>query len=560
MKAHVTKDETSVTVTSEFHDGRARMGPDRKWDPKNKVWRMPLVESTGRFIRKHFREDEIDPVLLAIFEEMDSRKKKRETSSFPLWYRFKNKPMDHQIEALNKAWGKPAFALFMEMGTGKTFTAINWSCALIMDAQAQGLLVICPTSIKAVWKNEIQLHSPIDLDVFILEAGGQREFDRWMKTETSKSRVLVVGVESLSQGSAHSIATEFAATVHPAMVVDESSRIKTPNATRTTRCWDIGVLCPNRMILTGTPITQGMQDLFAQYRFLDWTIINQKSFFAFRNRYCLMGGFESRQIVGYVNVDELMEYVAPYTYIVKKEDVLDLPPKVYETIQVEPNPEQARVFQSLNNKYDMRADLGDKELEVETILERMTRYQQVAGGLFPFKEDEESPNKYGTERFPGKNPKMEAMMEMIDDLDHSAKVIIWARFIPEQVWIVEELEKRYGKQSTVYFAGGMNTDERLDAIDMFQNSDTHRFFVSSPTLGGIGLTLTAASYVVYYSNSFSLEDRLQSEDRAHRKGQTKSVTYIDIQMNHKIDKDIELALKSKKSVAQYVEDQIRSQK
>ena len=157
---------------------------------------------------------------------------------------------------------------------------------------------------------------------------------------------------------------------------------------------------------------------------------------------------------------------------------------------------------------------------------------------------------------PGPNPKLDSMCDLIGDLDVKAKVIIWARFVPEQRMIAEYLNSAFG-ESVAWYSAGSSTKERQNMINEFQDPESpRRFFLSNPTMGGIGLTLTAASYVVYFSNSFSLEDRLQSEDRAHRKGQTKSVTYIDIMMDHQIDRDIIAAIKSKKSVADYVESSI----
>lgn len=266
-----------------------------------------------------------------------------------------------------------------------------------------------------------------------------------------------------------------------------------------------------------------------------------------------MGGFEGRKIVGYKNINEVMDLVAPYTYIVKKDDVLDLPPKVYETITVKPSKEQARILKDVGDKFVMGSSMDGLDLEVETILERMIRYQQIVGGMFPY--DEEG-GTHGIVPISGPNPKLEAMADMIKDLDMKSKVIIWARFVPEQKMIAEYLKSIFGR-SVAWYSAGSSTDERKAMINEFQDPESPtRFFLSNPTMGGIGLTLTAASYVIYYSNSFSLEDRLQSEDRAHRKGQTKSVTYIDVMMDHQIDRDIVTAIRNKKSVADYVESSI----
>jgi len=550
MSAQVTLTKQNIEVKCEFFDHRAKEAPVRKWDSSSRVWQLPLTKMTAKYVLKNYATREVCPGAADRLREILSQTPDR--VPFPVWYKFKNKPMEHQSTALAKMWGEKNFALFMEMGTGKTFTVINWAAAMYMNKDIQALLVVCPTSVKPVWIGEMEAHCPIEHSVHVLESGGTSKCDKWMD-EAVGLKVLVVGVEALSAGRAYSSAIDFVVNHKTSMVIDESSRIKTHSATRTKRCIKLGEACKAKAILTGTPITQGMQDLYAQFAFLDKGIIGQKSYFGFQNRYCTMGGFEARKIVGYKNINEVMDLVAPHTYIVKKDDVLDLPPKVYESITVKPSKEQARILKEVGDKYVMGSSMGDLNLEVETILERMIRYQQIVGGMFPYDEDD---GTHGIVPIPGPNPKLDSMCDLIGDLDVQAKVIIWARFVPEQRMIAEYLNSAFG-ESVAWYSAGSSTKERQNMINEFQDPESpRRFFLSNPTMGGIGLTLTAASYVVYFSNSFSLEDRLQSEDRAHRKGQTKSVTYIDIMMDHQIDRDIIAAIKSKKSVADYVESSI----
>lgn len=558
IKATVVHLNKKFLIMCDYYDARAKQALQRTWDPKREVWELPLIEKNAVYIHEKYTKDEIAPSTYKIITDIVTARIRRESAPFPRDFTFKNTPMEHQTDVLHRMWGKTAYALFMEMGTGKSYVAINWVSALFSVSKSiKSVLVVCPASVKPVWLNEFKLHCPIESDIFILEAGGSEKYKKWiLSPRMGKMRVLVVGVEALSQGKGFSIAKDFAIHSNSAMIIDESSRIKTPTSARTKKCWDLADFCGYRLILSGTPITQGMQDLFAQYRFLDWTIIGQKSYFSFQNKYCVMGGFEGRKIIGYDNVDELMLAVSNNTYIVKKDEVLDLPPKVYESIVVQPTTHQAEVFKGLEDEVIMSATVGDHTLDVETILERMTRYQQIAGGLFPYDNNDGS---HGVTRLPGVNPKLNALMETLDVIGDDRKIIIWARFKEEQRWIVESLENKYGPHSVIHYAAGTTTGDRIAMIEAFQDKcNGYRFFVSNPTMGGIGLTLIAATFVIYYSNSFSLEDRLQSEDRAHRKGQTESVTYIDITMNHKIDRDIHEALKRKQSVASYVEDRIKN--
>jgi SNF2 family DNA or RNA helicase len=308
-----------------------------------------------------------------------------------------------------------------------------------------------------------------------------------------------------------------------------------------------------KTILTGTPVTQGMQDLYSQMYFLDPNIIGSKSYFTFKARYCVMGGFEGRQIIGYTNQEELLDKIAPHSIMIKKTEMMDLPDKTYEKLYVDPTKDQKKALKELGDPFEMATVVDDKMLEVETILERMTRYQQIVGGHFPFDQVD---GTHGIMPFPGKNPKAEALVEFIEDLPQETKVIIWARFVPEIDLIADALAPLGG---VVTYTGATPADDRKRILQQFQEDPHTRFFVSNPSMGGIGITLTAASVAVYYSNTFSLEDRLQSEGRNHRKGQVNKVTYVDIIMNHDIDQAIVTALHKKQSIADYVDERLQDQ-
>jgi SNF2 family DNA or RNA helicase len=241
-------------------------------------------------------------------------------------------------------------------------------------------------------------------------------------------------------------------------------------------------------------------------------------------------------------------------YVTKK-DCLDLPDKVYaDPLLVKPTEDQARVMKQLATEYSMED--GNEEITVSTVLERMLRYQQVIGGTFPY--ESESGN-YETRPISGRNPKLEAMLEYIADLPDNAKVIIWARFVPEIGYIADAIAEEYGEESYCTFFGATSSDERKQNSERFQNDPSRRFMVSNQTVGGYGQTWTAATYVVYYSNTFSYEDRHQSESRPHRKGQENQVTYQDIEMAVVQDRMILKAIKRKKDLAKIVEESLTTE-
>lgn len=464
--------------------------------------------------------------------------------------------MDHQTIAMRKAWSKTEFALFMEMGTGKTFTVIGLAGHRFNHEQIDAVLIICPTSIKAVWEWEVPKMSPVPSLVHVHGSGpsADRGTIAFSELKCDQLKYLVVGVEGLSQGKVANHALNFAKTHNCLVVVDESSRIKNADASRTKKAIRMGDSADYRMILTGTPITQGIIDLYGQFRFLGQHIIGIRSFFVFRQAYCIMGGFQGKKVLGYQREDELMDKIAPYIYQVKKEECLDLPDKVYTQLKVAPTKQQAEALKNLKDFFEHEQD--GKILTAVTVLERMTRYQQILGGNFPFMDMDTE--KYKTKPIEGKNPKLDALLDHLSGVASSIKVIIWARFRPEIELISKALREQYGEDSIIEYHGGISESNRKKAIIEFQDTgNSKRFFIANQQTAGMGITLTAATLAYYYSNSFSLEDRMQSEDRCHRKGQTHKVTYVDIWCTDPADMMIGKALIQKKDLATLVDEMLQ---
>jgi SNF2 family DNA or RNA helicase len=482
---------------------------------------------------------------------------------------FKAPPMGHQLVALRKAWSKREFSLFHEMGTGKTFTTINLAAARYRAGQIDGLIIICDTPIKNVWYtgdgtwidsegnlqgSEIEKWCPVDYSCWVFESGDHPH--KWMREKREELKILVLGVESLSIKNGQSIqAAEYFQRFHRFMcVVDESTSIKNWKAARSANVVKIGGWADYRLLLTGTPITQGLEDLFGQFLFLNQKIIGCKNFFVFRNKYCVMGGFQGKQILGYQFTEHLLNQIEPYVDYVTKEECMDLPEQIYpEPIIVEPTVEQKRVIKQLKDQY--AAEDQGKQITISTVLERTLRFQQVIGGTFPFEEAGE----YNTTPISGKNPKLEAMMQYISHIPADAKVIIWARFVPEIRYIVEALQAEYGRESVVTFYGADDNEQRNKNNRRFREDPACRFIVSNQTVGSKGQTWTAATYNIYYSNTFSYQDRYQSEARSHRKGQHHNVVYQDIEMNIQYDKMILKAVRRKRDLAQEVQEYLTAE-
>ena len=276
------------------------------------------------------------------------------------------------------------------------------------------------------------------------------------------------------------------------------------------------------------------------------------SYVAMRDRYAILGGFNGKQIVGYVRLEELVEKVDRHAFRVTKLECLDLPDQIYQRREVRLSPEQAKLYKQARDELIVEFGNHPKNI-IQFAITQLQILQRIVGGFIPVKEldaDEQERTKLMT--IPGPNPKLAELMEICDELPQE-RIIIWARYRAELDLIAATLREKYGEESVVEFHGGIKSEERTRGRRAFQDAGSNvRFFVGQPQAGGIGLTLTAASTVVYYSNTFALEDRLQSEDRAHRIGQSKNVTYIDLVAKGTMDVRLIAGLRAKKSLADIV--------
>jgi SNF2 family DNA or RNA helicase len=358
-------------------------------------------------------------------------------------------------------------------------------------------------------------------------------------------RIFIMNVEAFSTDRGTKFARLFMDVGgRVAMVVDESTTIKNPGAQRTKNVIKIGTLAKYRRILTGEPVTRSPLDIYSQAQFLNPHLLGFSSYYTFRNRYAILvdikaGNRSFKKIVGFRQLDELTKLLQRFSYRVKKADCLDLPPKVYQYRHVELTPEQKKLYKQLSDT--AIATLQGKALTVDNVLTEILRLHQITCGHFKSDEGEivDVPNN-----------RLSELMDVLDEADD--KVIIWANYVADIRKIEESLAKVYGPESVVSYYGDTSTDARSDAVKRFQEDPAVRFFVGNPATGGYGITLTAATMVVYFSNSYNLEHRLQSEDRAHRIGQTKSVNYVDLCVQGTIDEKIIKALREKKNIAAQV--------
>lgn len=531
--------------------------PDnRMWDPRKEVWMCKPSSQNFTYLLGKFPKLTFSDEALKLKDQAEQAKrhakqlherKKQVLLADPVveGYEFYTKPFDHQKRGFILARDEKVFAYLMEQGTGKTKLLVDDASDKYLRGLINAVLVICPNSVKSNWPDEIGVHTTVENAIFVWETGLPKgaEYEMHQAKVEGKLVWVIMNVEALSTKKGLEFAIQFCSKYSVLATVDESSKIKTPSAERTKNVLKLRPVTVYRRIMSGTPITQGPLDAYSQFAFLNPSILGFSSYFSFKNQFAVCGGYNGKEIVGYANLEQLQELIEPYSFRVLKTDCLDLPEKIYQRLSVPMSTEQSRLYKQLRD--EMLAEFMGHEIEVINVLAQMLRLAQVTGGFLPIPEEER------VEKIPGPNPKIVALLETVENI--SGKAIIWCRFRPEIDLVQEELRKVYGHDSVVEFHGGVNTDDRTKARKLFQDPNSPvRFFVGQVQTGGVGLTLTQAKTVFYFSNSFSLEDRLQSEDRAHRIGQDQHVTYIDIVARGTIDVKVLSALRAKKSLANLI--------
>ena len=465
-------------------------------------------------------------------------------------YKFKTKPYAHQLTALEKSWNRENYAYFMEMGTGKTKVLIDNLAMLYDNGKVNGALIIAPKGVVGTWYNqEIPTHLPNHIEnvTTLWQANitkKQKEsLDKLLKPG-EELHILVMNVEAFSTTKGVEFATRFLNSHRPLIAIDESTTIKNPKAKRTKNIIHLADLAKYRRVMTGSPVTKNPLDLFTQCYFLDPYLLGHESYYSFRMRYAIMktaniSGRQIQLVSGFKNLGELSDKLKPFSYRVLKEDCLDLPDKIYMKRNINLTPDQLKLYNQM--KKEALATLNGKVTSTVNALTQLMRLQQITCGHFTADDGSTQPIK---------NNRITELMDVLEETE--GKAIIWAHYQYDITSIIKELVKEYGPGSVVDYYGLTPQEERQDNIRKFQNDENVRFLVGTPATGGYGITLTAASTMIYYSNGYDLEKRLQSQDRIHRIGQERPVTYIDIIAEDTVDNKIVKALKKKVNIASKV--------
>ena len=459
---------------------------------------------------------------------------------------------DHQKQAIKRVAerlqeGYGYFALFFEQGTGKTLTAI---CILRLIWRGwrtpRMTLILCPLIVVRQWREEIRKYAPSGFfdHVVVLEGTRKQRINQWKDARLKERAIYITNIDVLN--------TKFwdeylSKTNWDIFVLDESQKVKTHNSKRAVKLRQVVDRIPYKFILSGTPILNSAMDIWGQYRVLSRNILPD-SFYVFRKKY-----FEDKNVgmpkhAYFPNwqpkahaYPELQDIIERHSMRVTKAEVLDLPPLVRQKVYVPLASEQKEAYQSM--KRDFIAYLDDEACIAQIALTKLLRLLQICCGLFSVEGSEEI-RRIETN-------KLKALKELLDDITPYHKVIVWANFIENY----KDIAKFCGPVFSI-IKGGQTSDERHKMIDSFQNTDECRVMIANQSAGGVGVNLTAASYMIYFSKNFSLNDDLQSEARAHRGGSEihESITRIDIVTEDTVEEEVTEALYQKKKIADLLLD------
>lgn len=469
----------------------------------------------------------------------------------------KTKPYKHQATIIDESKDREYAGYFMEQGTGKTHVTIAVATHLFLQKKISAVLVLAPNGVHTNWAvNEIPTHCAVPYRLAVWNASDgkykQAEFIDNLAEQPGMLTFILANTEAVRSVKFVELLEQHVlgqpiwtklSRRNFMLAIDESTTIKNPSAAITKACIQLARCAAYRRILTGTPITQGPLDLFSQCQALSPDALQQKSMTAFKYEYaieelCDLGPWRPafKKVIGYRNQDKLARSLQPFTWRVTKTECLDLPSKIYQSRYVPITEEQRSVYRSLI-KLAM-AEVGGETVTTLSALTVLMRCQQVVQGYITTDNGEIKPIH---------SNRLSVFMDLVGEMPATDKVIVFCKYREDVRQIVEAL----GDASCVQYHGGIKEDERAQAVMSFQGNPTVRFFIATDAASR-GLTLTAASQVVYYSQGYSLEKRLQSEDRAHRIGQAKSVIYTNLICKGTVDEKIIKALMSKKNIAEMV--------
>jgi SNF2 family DNA or RNA helicase len=475
----------------------------------------------------------------------------------------------HQEDVWMATKARPNYAIFWEMGLGKTKVTIDTFSWLFINYEIDGVIIMAPKGAYRLWEcDELPRHLPssIPTRTFLWDADANKSERRILEASLfpmdNVLDILVMNVEALSSDRAFDFARRFVMKHHTFAVVDESSYIKNPSAIRTKNCIKLGREAEYRRILTGTPMAKSPLDLYSQFDFLQEGLLGYLNYTSYKCQYAITqlqksaGGRSYEIILDYKNTDELTEVIKPISSRLTKEECLDLPDKIWEKHYVYHTKEQAQAYEQI--KEESLIMLSEtKTVSATSVLTVIMKLHQINCG-FMMTDSESVPG--ATKRKPGelipiRHTRIDELLEIIALIPEYEKVIIWAHFQYSIREIKSALEKVYGPRSAIDYYG--ETLNRQEQLEWFKNPNGARFMVSN-SVGARGLTIVEASYNIMYSYDYDLDTWLQKQDRTHRPGQKNNCTYVVMEIPKTVDSAMLSSLQEKKNLADEVLDNWRT--
>ena len=433
-------------------------------------------------------------------------------------------------------------ALLMEMGTGKSLTTIAVAGRLFLESKVERMLIVAPLSILGVWQEEFRKFADFEYSLVILNGGESKKIEKLRQMPTSGLQVAVINYES-----AWRLEKELVAWDADLIVCDEGHKIKTHNIAASKCMHRLGAKARYRMLLTGTIITNKAIDVFSPYKFLNPAVFGN-SFYAFRNRYFDMTGYGNHTPVLKANMaDELTRRIHSIAFRATKAECLDLPETTEIVQRVELESQAKQLYQQLVR--DSYAPIKGGEITAANVLTRLLRLSQLTGGFLRGDETDR------VERV--SSAKLDALSDIVDSAaQDGGKLVIIARFLPEIEAITAMLERKAIGYSLITGA----VKDRDEQVRRFQTDSDVTVFVGQIATAGLGITLTAADKMVFYSLDYSMSNFEQTKARIHRVGQRNPCTYLYLVAEGTVDGKVFNALRDKADLAKSLIDDCRAGK
>ena len=441
--------------------------------------------------------------------------------------RLITKMYSHQVKAVEKLKKIKIGAAYMEMGTGKTRVALELINIRLNKGRIDHVIWLCPCSVKENLRRDIIKH-----------------------TGEEQNIITICGIETLSTSiKTNSYLLELVKNKRCYLIVDESNLVKNHKAKRTQNIIRLSEYCTYKLILNGTPVTRNEADLFAQWYLLDWRVLGYKSYWSFSANHLEFDDYG--RLRKCLNVDYLVEKIGPYSYQVKKEECLDLPPKTYEKVYYELTNQQYEHYLNVADELMFSLD----EFQPWTIYRMLTALQDVISGMYVNTSKE---NIQTTPYFdnPLENPRIKKLLELLDGLEE--KTIIFCKYLEKLNDNTYIIKKMYGKNKAVEYTGELSQKKRQKNLDLFQT--TSQYLIANKQCGAYGLNLQFCSYIIFYSNDWDYGTRIQAEDRVHRIGQNENVHIVDICASDTLDERILKCLDKKENLVDSIRCEIEENK